>query len=393
MKLFWLTAEMPFPPNTGGRIGMFKRIEYFSKGNEIFLFSIIDSDEDYKYKTDMLKYCKDVRLYDRKKKKLLNLLKLFLGPYVCVSRWQGQMKDDITDLFLSIKPDFIIVDFPQMLGNISNKVLKAGKIILNQHNTEYLTLRNVSKLFSNPIKRLAGKIESYRLQLFEKKCYRKGLIKLFTFVSTEDKKFFENRYGLTNTLLVPVGTEAVKLHKKDNQSFNISYIGKMEYPPNAEAAVWFAKNVFDKLKNKINNLKYYVVGKNPLKSVLDLTTLDKNIIVTGTVDNIDTYFEKSDIVVIPLFYGGGVKVKLLEELGHGCLVITKDKGIEGTTFNHNKELLVANSPDEFVDLCNDVFLNPEKYNIVKEQAFKCIENQFTWNAIINNFEQKLKSLL
>ena len=392
MKIFWLTSEMPCPPNTGGRIVMYKRIEYFSRQNDIFLFSIIDSEEERNYQCDMDKYCKEVHLYNRKEQKCNNLLKLFKGPYVCTSRWQKSMKDDIEKMFDKIEPDYILVDFPQMLGNISNKIFKSGNVVLNQHNTEYQTLRNLSGLYSSWLMRIAGKVESYRLQLLEKEYYSMNLIKLYTFLSIEDKSFFEKKYGLNNTYLVPVGTETIKLPEPPKKDFIISYIGKMEYPANAEASVWFANNVYSKLKSHIPNLKFFIVGKNPLESVISLGKNDENIVVTGTVSDIKAYFEQSDIIVIPLFHGGGVKVKLLEALGYGKLVITTPKGIEGTVFTDKKELLVANTSKEFVELCIDVYKSPEKYKSIKECGFKRIQDEFTWASIINNFEEKLKSM-
>ena len=393
MKLFWLTAEMPFPPNTGGRIGMFKRIEYFSTRNEIYLFSIIDSEKERMYKDSMQAYCKEVRLYNRKKQKWGNFHKLLKGPYICVSRWLSEMQKDIDAVYETVQPDFVIVDFPQMLGNISDRVMKSGKVILNQHNIEYMALRNMSSLHKNILIRCASLIESYRLQWLEEQYYKRNLITLYTFVSIDDKTFFEEKYGLRNTLLVPVGTEACKLEKPFTSDFTISYMGKMEYPPNAEAAVWFAKNVYNRLKLQIPNLKYYIVGKNPLVDVCNLNKLDKSIIVTGTVEDVKEYFAKSDLIVVPLFHGGGVKVKLLEALGYGKLVITTSKGIEGTSFQNNKELLVADNPDDFTRLCVDVYNNSERYSHIKETAFRRIKKEFTWQMIIKNFENELNNLL
>ena len=392
MKLFWLTAEMPYPPNTGGRIVMFKRIEYLSKNNEIYLFSIVDSDDDYKYRDDMLKYCKKVSLYNRHNHQLRNLLKLLCGPYVCVSRWQNEMKKDIDVLYEVIRPDFVMVDFPQMLGNISDSVMRGGRIVLNQHNTEYVTLRNLANIYNTFHMRMASKVESYRLKSLEKKYYERNLIKLYTFVSIEDKDFFEKQYGLHNTYLLPIGTEISNYESKPNKEFIISYIGKMEYPANAEAAIWFANNVFNRIENDIPGLKYFIVGKNPLPEVNALQEINPNIIVTGTVDNIDDYFEKSDIIVIPLFHGGGVKVKLLEALGHGKLVITTSKGIEGTVFEDRKELLVAETPEQYVELINDIYVQPGNYESIKNEGRKCVLENFTWAAIINGFEMKLKEM-
>lgn len=393
MKLVWLTAEIPYPPNTGGRIVMFKRIEYLSSRNEIFLYSISDRKNEAIYRNDLLRYCKDVNLYCREGSFFSSLWGLTKGPYVCESRWFSRMMRDIDSCFDKLNPDFVIVDFPQMMGNISNRILSSGKVILNQHNTEYVTLRNITSLYKSRFKRFIGRVESYRLEKYERSLYEKKLIKLFTFVSLEDKTFFEQRYNLSNTILVPVGTEIrrIPFMKKDN--FVISYIGKMEYPANAEAVIWFAENVLKQLSDFIPSLKFYVVGKNPPPSVRELSMRYSNIIVTGTVESTEEYYQMSDVVVIPLFHGGGVKVKLLEALGYGKLVITTSKGIEGTLFKNGKELIVANNANEFIESCIDAYENPQNYNQISENGYKIIEEKYTWEAIIDEFEARLRSLI
>ena len=395
MKIIWLTAEMPYPPNTGGRVAMFRKIEHLSQNNEIYLYSIVDSDTDVNYKDGLTPYCVEVSLYDRREEKGTLPLKILKGPYVCVSRWISKMKQDILNCYAQINPDYILVEFPQMLGNLTTEILNSGKVVLNQHNTEYLTLRNLSSTYNSRLMRCAAKIESLRLEKFEKRCYKKYNIKLFTFVSIKDKSFFEIKYHKTNTYLLPIGTEVFPYEKrsKNNRSFNIAYFGKMSYPANDEAVTWFVDNVFMKLKKIIPYAKFYIIGKDPTQNVIELSKKGNDIIVTGTVDDINQYYNISDLVVIPLFHGGGVKVKLLEALGHGKLVITTNKGIEGTIFEDGEELLVANTADEFLKLCHSVCLNYEKYEEIKQNGLNTVETHFSWSKIVEQYEKELLRLL
>lgn len=67
MKVIWISSECPYPANTGGRIVVMKKLEYFSQNNEIYFFCVVDDDDEYKYRIDLLKYCKEVHLYKRNK--------------------------------------------------------------------------------------------------------------------------------------------------------------------------------------------------------------------------------------------------------------------------------------------------------------------------------------
>lgn len=390
MKIICISAECPYPANTGGRIVVMKRLEYFSQNNEIYFFCAIDSDDEYKYTPNLLEYCKEVHLY--KRNRYFALLKLIKAPYVCVSRWFTSMKYDIERCFKNEKIDWIIVDFPQMLGNIGEKIFNSNKLVLNQHNIEYLTLRNLAESINNPLRRILYSIEARRLYRFEERCYRNLNIKLFTFVSIEDKAFFEEKFGKVNTMLVPVGAEVHEYEEnKDNQNI-ISYFGKMSYPANAEAAIWFSNNVFPIIQKEIPESKFYIVGKDPSKDLLNLSESNSNVIVTGTVDKIEDYYKLTDLVVVPLSHGGGVKVKVLEALGYGKLVVATAKGIEGTTLQNQKELLTAESAEAFAQICINALQNISSYEKVRRYGYENIRKNYTWKAIVGKFEQELNHL-
>ena len=163
----------------------------------------------------------------------------------------------------------------------------------------------MAKSITNPLKRAIYNVEAKRLYHFEKRYYREMSVKLFTFVSIEDKAFFEKKFGKFNTLLVPVGTEMHEYKAYKDSSNIISFFGKMSYLPNVEAALWFSKQVFPLIQKKIPESKFYIIGKDPSKELVELSGSNPNIVVTGTVDSIEDYYEHTDIVVIPLTHGGG----------------------------------------------------------------------------------------
>lgn len=391
MNIIWLAPETPFPPNTGGRIVMYKHIEYMAKKHNIYLFSIADSDTDIQMGKKLGKICKEIRFYKRNKNKLQIVCNLLQAPYICSSRWLKQMRKDILGCTTENNINLIIVEFPQMIGNLDESIRKQIPIILNQHNTEYLALRNISRLHTNFLKRWIGWIDSYRMAALENRYYKKNFISLYTFVSLEDKIFFENKYPKLKTLLLPIGTETEYLPTEHHDGFNIMYIGKMSYLPNAEAAEWFAEKVFAAFLLE-QDYNYYIVGKDPIESTLNLEKKFERVHVTGTVNNMKEYYQKADIIVIPLFHGGGVKVKLIESLGYGKLVLTTTKGIEGTDFEKGKEIVVAENEEDFIELCKDIRKYPEKYTLIKKAGFEKIVRKYSWLSIMKQFNKEAELL-
>lgn len=390
MNIIMISTEMPYPANTGGRIVVYKRLQYLSQRNNIYFFCIVDNTKEIEYKCELENYCKEVHLYNRHTitNKLKTIFSLYKGPLACVSRCNKEMSRDMLSCYLNREIDKVIVEFPQMLGNVSDCMFADGKVVLEQHNIEHVTMSNLAGSIKSPLRSLIFRFEATRLKQWEEKYYKKN-ISLYTFVSSEDKAFFETWKPQAKTHHSPIGAEVNIADKSKIEPLSIMYFGKMAYSPNAEAVKWFAEEVFEGIQKNYPTSKFYIVGKDPLPFLKELPQNNHNVIVTGTVDSVKEYYERANIVIVPLSHGGGVKVKVLEALGYGKLVISTKKGIEGTDFEGGKELLTAETPEEFINLVDKVFTNPSDFERVQNQGLKSIEDKYTWNAIISDFESKL----
>ncbi len=386
MDIIWITDECPYPANTGGRVGVWKRIEYMSYRNNIYLFTIIDDADEKKYIDSIRKWCKDVYMYERNSK-IKILFQLFRYPYPAVSRWNKNMKEDIEKLSESLNPDYILVDGPHMMGVLSNKVINNQQVVLNQHNIEHLSLKSIGIDTYNPIKKILYTITSYKMEKYEKKVYNDKII-LYTFVSSTDKKYFEQKYNKKNTLLVPVGAE-LNFDLIYNNRHIMIFVAKMSYQSNEDGAIWLLNNVWEKVLEKVPDANLYLVGKNPSEKLRSLAKEHKGVIVTGTVDDLEKYYAKTNLVVVPIFSGGGVKVKLLEALGYGKIVVTTKKGIEGTKFKNKKHLIATENSNVFAKECISIMNNPKKYEVMQKNVIQLMTEEYSWKSIINAFEYKL----
>ena len=208
----------------------------------------------------------------------------------------------------------------------------------------------------------------------------------------QDKLFFENNYSNynINTILIPPGIDNIKENYEQIKGHNIIFTGKMDYEPNVQAMEWFCNEVFPDIQKGIDDVKLYIVGKNPTDYIKSLSS--DSIIVTGKVDSVEEYLKLANIVVIPLLSGGGVKIKLIEALQFKNIVVTTSKGVEGTKFRHNEELLVSDDSNEFAQYCIDILNNPEKYEHHIKKSVECLESNYLWGSIGNQYEQYILNL-
>lgn len=276
----------------------------------------------------------------------------------------------------------INIEFPQMCINLTHiRSAYSRPIILHQHNIEWLRFQQMAQA-SSGIKKLLLYWESVKLKRFELNLESDCLIDYYTFLSSKDKDIFHSTFKVseTKTRLIPLGADEYEGETDlAHKGTNIIFCAAMDAQMNVEAALWFAKEILPIISKKIEHVKFFIVGREPQDEVKKLTC--ENIIVSGTVESLDEYYRRADLIVIPLLHGGGVKVKLLEAIGRKKRIVTTSIGIEGTSFLPNIHIPVADEPVKFAELCVDVLLNPECYEEMYRQTFKLFKENFTWNAI------------
>lgn len=379
--IIWVTSELPFPSNSGGRIYTWERIKAMKKkGYEIILFTISDNEEvDY---NALNQVCKEVLVFERGNK-YVKALRCFWNPFSVATRDIPEMRGKILEYINNEEVNTIIADSLFVAKSCLNDKVP---VILTQHNIEYVAFKSMALNANNFIKRLVFYREYILCKAYEKRLYKNKCIKGYTFISSEDKEFFDIRNPKKDTLLVPIGTDLQSIDKNiyHYKAGVIVFTGKMDYEPNVQAVVNFAKNIFTKIKKEIPYAKFFIVGKNPTKEVKELEEIE-GIVVTGFVDSTEQYLVDANIVVIPLLSGGGVKIKLFEALSYKNIVVTTSKGVEGTSFRDGKELIIREEDDGFAAACIDVIKNTSKYMGLGENGFRYMTEKYSWDSIASNY--------
>jgi glycosyltransferase involved in cell wall biosynthesis len=301
------------------------------------------------------------------------------------------MRIDIKKCINNNNIDYIIVEFPQMLGNITSETMKSKKIILIQQNIEWKAMKNNSTIQTNIIAKCLYKFESSRLKKLEACYYRTNEIFLYVFISKADKFYFENQYCLYNTMLLPPG---IGHHNKSGVAIenNILFVGKMSYSPNIYGAMWVVKEIIPLIIRFVPDVKFYIVGKDPAKEILNLSS--DNVIITGTVENVSLYYDIAKLVVVPIFNGGGVNIKIFEAMSFNKYIISTDKGIIGTDFLNGVHLKVANRANEFAEACISGLLHPELYEQISKNGYEKVVKDYSWDKNVKVLENHmLKSSL
>ena len=396
MNIIWLTPEVAYPP-IGGRNGVYNRIVHMSKKNNIFLFSIsYNGEEETISEQEMKKYCKFVFHYNRGAHKISTLFKSIFLPFSVASRTSKKTQRKMVEVIKENQIDYIIVDFPNMALNVIKikKYLKNIKVTLNEHNIEFERMRSMKDIKTiSAKKRLMYKLESGRLKRYENRVYKHKFISSITFFSKDDYESFPKSFPKCRAKLAvfPLGANEINAPCSSKEKALI-FIGRLDEVAitNVEAVLWFCKEIFPLVLEKKPNQTLVIAGSRPCDEVTKLA--NKNIKVIPNYDKVEDIFSMGDCVILPLLSGGGVKGKLIEAASSKKMIITTDKGVEGTIFENNKDLIVTNDAKEFANSIINYIDNEKSFEKMRESCYLKFINNYKWDSIVSKYDEFLKNI-
>jgi glycosyltransferase involved in cell wall biosynthesis len=110
------------------------------------------------------------------------------------------------------------------------------------------------------------------------------------------------------------------------------------------------------------------------------------------VEDLDYYLDHCRIAVAPLRYGAGVKGKVNMSMSHGQPVVATPMAVEGIHAEHGREVLVAETAQEFADEVIRLYDDEDLWNKVSGAAISNVESHFSVDSARTSLEGLLKKL-
>lgn len=128
--------------------------------------------------------------------------------------------------------------------------------------------------------------------------------------------------------------------------------------PNIEGLRWFLSEVWPLLHSKFPNLKFHFAGRNAPKDLANIQL--PGVIFHKDVSDSKDFMLEYPILIVPIFAGSGIRVKILEAMALGRVVITSSIGLEGIPAKHLDQVILANSAEDYIhsiQMCYDGKIN------------------------------------
>ncbi len=253
------------------------------------------------------------------------------------------------------------------------------KTIIRTHNVEHEIWNDLAKNTSNLFKKISYLFLKNQMKKWENficsKCD-------FLFCISKNDQLYFNKNIEKKIGILPVSFKLQK--RKIPNNFSIFHLGAMDWKPNIEGINWFLKKVWEKNFKNNKSLKFYLAGKN--MPIFLKNQRNKSLIIDGLVENSENYMKKRSVMIVPLFSGSGIRIKILEGMAMGIPIISTPKGAQGIEYINKKNILICKDEFDFVTSIKKLQKDKNLFFNISKEGKKLIKTHFSSEVVIKNWK-------
>jgi polysaccharide biosynthesis protein PslH len=156
---------------------------------------------------------------------------------------------------------------------------------------------------------------------------------------------------------------------------SLFHIGALDWAPNQEGLIWFFSHCWPKIHSQNPELKFYLAGRNAPEWFERIIKLD-GVVYLGEINDAYDFINSKAVMVVPLFSGSGMRIKIIEGMALGKPIVTTDIGTEGIPTENGKNILIANDVDRFVDAINQLIHDRALSDRIGKSAIGFIQEKY-----------------
>ncbi len=375
-SLFVVLPRIPYPLEKGDKL----RAYYFIKGlkahYDITIFALYKG----RYDTETVSQIEAIagRYYFYRITILSVLIQavkaLFTGiPFQAAYFYQSAMRRKIKRMVHDEKPDAVLCQLVR--SAVYAKGLPCNTILDFQDTLSLGMKRRAEK--STGLARWFYQAESRRLLRYEKKAanwFRHTII-----ISEQDRDALP--CVKEKVVVVPNGVDTDHYCPKDGlKDKDLLFVGNMSYAPNIDAMEYFTSLVMPSVVTRFPDAELVIAGAKPHGRIKMLAS--DHVIVSGWVDDLRDYYNRARVFVAPMQMGTGLQNKLLEAMSMELPCVTTSLANNALGARHGEEILVADSPEDWIDAVVMLMENEDLRRRIASNAKRFVLEKYSWSSRI-----------
>lgn len=197
------------------------------------------------------------------------------------------------------------------------------------------------------------------------------------------------RSGLEHVRVVPNGyrTPETALGRSEVGAVpTVMFQGTLRYPPNADAASFLSSEIAPRLAALVPGVRIRLVGVAPpsLEAQVGNPPL---VTVVGSVPDMADELARADLVVVPLRFGSGTRIKILEAFAHRIPVVSTSFGAEGLGLEHGVHVLIADDAAGIAEACASLLTDNQLRQTIVDNAYALFSEHFESSVVQKRIRQ------
>jgi sugar transferase (PEP-CTERM/EpsH1 system associated) len=368
---------------------------------DIYLGTIIDDPADWAHVETIRSLCREAYFapLDRRRAKITCLGGLLTGEPLSVTFFRNRgLRRWVTHTLDQVRPDVVFVCSGNMAPYVLGQRHRSPACIVDLADVDSEKWQEYAAKSKSPMRWVYAR-EARLTRRLERVIARDSAAS--TFVSEAEAALFRSLVpefarrihgissGVDYDYFDPsVGYEPVY----DTRLPTFVFTGTMDYPPNVDAVVWFARKILPRVRSALPDAQFYIVGSAPSPEVAKLADLD-GVQVTGRVPDVRPYLAYASACVAPLRIARGIQNKVLEAMAMGRAVIVTPDALEGIDASPGEEVLLAGDAQAFAAAAIDLAKDPERAIRIGRAARRKVEARYSWAARLSAFDAIIGGLL
>ncbi len=364
MRILFLTETIPYPLDTGGRIKTYHTLRILAREHEVHCHAFIRDDRQRVHTEALAQHTASVTLHllRRSRRRELGYALQSLvsaAPYTVRRHIDAEAFRVIASEARRLRPDLVYCDHLSMMEYGRRLSTPArlpswgprldARLVYDAHNVEHAVLRRFATARLRLLPRVAAAFEWRRVRAYERAaCRRSRLVFAVSDVDARALTALGGRHVSTCTAPISVDAASTPPRTLPPSTPRLLFLGGLHWPPNAEALYFFIREIWPMVHQKRPDATLTAVGRDdhPLASWCRNAP---GVTLTGWVDDIEPYVQRSRALVVPMRAGSGMRVKILEAMSRGLPIVSTGVGCEGIDVTSGEHLLIADDPRAFAD--------------------------------------------
>lgn len=381
-----LTPTPLYPAHAGSKNHSLNALRQLGKYYELDTYCLSQQPETIDW-GPLPQWCRDLRAFAPTKP-----ARYSIDPPAVHLEFSQPLLDYWQQRWVHIAPDLLQLDGTTLAQYAPfARSLGVSAIICSVHQVGFVAQwRRLQreKRWSMRIRRFVGLLS---LWLYEQRALRH--CDLLVTLSEPDRQMLMRWQPKLNVVTVPSGVDLTQwpLCRQPQAPPQVLFVGNYFHPPNVEGALWLAYEVWPLVQASMPEARLILAGRSPTPAIQQLASA--TIQVPGTIDNLHEVYRQSRVVVAPIFWGSGVRIKILEGLATGLPLVTTALAAEGLALNHEQHALFAETPQTFAAAIVRILQTPALAAHLGDAGRQLITEHYDWQAIGLKLSQHYNNLL